>query len=245
MEYDQYLSSLMILDEQNLLDFTPFISETNTSNEEFPIIPSLDSSFPVQQSLEDIEFESLTIWDDMKMITSCCEDVVVSQPLIMPLNMASNDINIACVRDEEKMINESITLIGSRTSKIREIEYDELKKYFYMPIASAAKAMNVGLTVLKKRCRELGITRWPHRKMKSLNSLIHNVKEFGKDEGEEILRRELNTLEEERRLMEENPEMELNERTKRLRQACFKANYKKRKAMQLPCSYRSDIFLLN
>lgn len=153
-------------------------SETNTSNEEFPIIPSLDSSFPVQQSLEDIEFESLTIWDDMKMITSCCEDVVVSQPLIMPLNMASNDINIACVRDEEKMINKSITLIGSRTSKIREIEYDELKKYFYMPIASAAKAMNVGLTVLKKRCRELGITRWPHRKMKSLNSLIHNVKVY-------------------------------------------------------------------
>ena len=153
-------------------------SETNTFNHEFPIIPSLDSSFPVQQSLEDIDLESVTLWDDIKMITSCCEDVVVSQPFIMPINMTSNDIN-ACVREEEKTINyKCSTLIGSGSSKIREIEYDELKKYFYMPIASAAKAMNVGRTVLKKRCRELGITRWPHRKMKSLKSLINNVKVY-------------------------------------------------------------------
>jgi len=44
-----------------------------------------------------------------------------------------------------------------------------------MPITRAARELNVGLTVLKKRCRELGIARWPHRKMKSLKSLILNV----------------------------------------------------------------------
>jgi hypothetical protein len=33
----------------------------------------------------------------------------------------------------------------------------------------------VGVTVLKKRCRELGIARWPHRKVKSLNTLIENI----------------------------------------------------------------------
>jgi hypothetical protein len=44
-----------------------------------------------------------------------------------------------------------------------------------MPITRAAREMNVGLTVLKKRYRELGIARWPHRKMKSLKSLILNV----------------------------------------------------------------------
>ncbi|KAJ0961117.1 hypothetical protein J5N97_000932 [Dioscorea zingiberensis] len=230
MDYDQ-LCSLMILDEQDqLLDLTPFLSETNTYNE-LPIIPSLDAN------LEDIDLDSLT-WDD-NIVLPCYEDVVAQYPV--PLNIIPNDIKACVIRDEENVIKKSTTgsVIRPSRSKIREIGYSELKKYFYMPIASAAKEMNVGLTVLKKRCRELGIARWPHRKMKSLNSLIHNVKEFGKDEGsDEIIGRELKTLEEQQRLMEENPEMEMNERTKKLRQACFKANYKKRKAMQSPnCIY--------
>jgi hypothetical protein len=53
-----------------------------------------------------------------------------------------------------------------------------VSRYFYMPIMQAARELNVGLTLLKKRCRELGIPRWPHRKMKSLQSLIKNVQVF-------------------------------------------------------------------
>jgi hypothetical protein len=60
-------------------------------------------------------------------------------------------------------------------TRLDHIGFDELRKYFYMPITRAARELNVGLTVLKKRCRELGIARWPHRKMKSLKSLILNV----------------------------------------------------------------------
>lgn len=60
-------------------------------------------------------------------------------------------------------------------TRLDHIGFEELRKYFYMPITRAAREMNVGLTVLKKRCRELGIARWPHRKMKSLKSLILNV----------------------------------------------------------------------
>ncbi|XWS50338.1 hypothetical protein CRYUN_Cryun12cG0079600 [Craigia yunnanensis] len=56
------------------------------------------------------------------------------------------------------------------------LELDEIQKYFDFPISKAAKEMNVGLTVLKKRCRELNIMRWPHRKIKSSKSLINNVK---------------------------------------------------------------------
>nr|GLL29742.1 protein RKD1-like [Ipomoea trifida] len=41
---------------------------------------------------------------------------------------------------------------------------ETISKYFYMPITKAARELNVGLTLLKKRCRELGIRRWPHRK---------------------------------------------------------------------------------
>lgn len=55
------------------------------------------------------------------------------------------------------------------------IDFEEISRYFYVPITQAAKEMKVGLTLLKKRCRDLGIKRWPHRKMKSLDSLIHNV----------------------------------------------------------------------
>lgn len=53
--------------------------------------------------------------------------------------------------------------------------FEDVSRYFYMPITQAAKELNVGLTLLKKKCRELGIPRWPHRKMKSLQTLIKNV----------------------------------------------------------------------
>lgn len=48
---------------------------------------------------------------------------------------------------------------------------------------------------------------------------------------EESIRSELESLEQHKRMIEDNPEMELTERTKRLRQACFKANYKRRRLM--------------
>lgn len=62
---------------------------------------------------------------------------------------------------------------GRRKSSVLGLE--EIQKHFHIPISEAAKQMNVGLTVLKKRCRELNIMRWPHRKLKSLKSLIKNV----------------------------------------------------------------------
>ncbi|GFP93665.1 protein rkd4 [Phtheirospermum japonicum] len=114
---------------------------------------------------------------------------------------------------------------NGRCNKSSTLQLEEIQKYFDVPITKAAKELNVGLTVLKKRCRELNIMRWPHRKIKSLKSLIHNVKELG-------LTNEIEMLEEHKRMVEKIPEMELTERTKKLRQACFKANYKKRRSMQ-------------
>uniref|UniRef100_A0A7N0U2G1 RWP-RK domain-containing protein n=1 Tax=Kalanchoe fedtschenkoi TaxID=63787 RepID=A0A7N0U2G1_KALFE len=113
----------------------------------------------------------------------------------------------------------------SRFTKSSTLELEEIQKYFDMPITLAAKKMNVGLTVLKKRCRDLNIMRWPHRKIKSLKSLISNVKELG-------LEKEIQMLEEHRMTVEKMPHVELTEKTKKLRQACFKANYKKRRQVQ-------------
>jgi hypothetical protein len=56
-----------------------------------------------------------------------------------------------------------------------DISYSKLSNYFSMPITQAARELKIGLTVFKKKCREFGIPRWPHRKMKSLERLIHNV----------------------------------------------------------------------
>ncbi|KAK7411414.1 hypothetical protein VNO78_02847 [Psophocarpus tetragonolobus] len=109
-----------------------------------------------------------------------------------------------------------------------------VSEYFYMPISQAARELNVGLTHLKKRCREIGIQRWPHRKLMSLQTLIKNIQEQGEAEGHENnekIRTAIEMLEREKRMVEEMPDLELEANTRRLRQACFKANYKKRKLM--------------
>ncbi|KAJ4977471.1 hypothetical protein NE237_002577 [Protea cynaroides] len=123
-----------------------------------------------------------------------------------------------------------------KTNGSSELTKQVISSYFYMPITQAAKELNVGLTLLKKRCRELGINRWPHRKLMSLQTLIKNIQELREEEGEESeaqLRDAVELLEQERKLMEEMPDMQLEEKTKKLRQACFKANYKKRKLREV------------
>lgn len=50
-------------------------------------------------------------------------------------------------------------------------------------------------------------------------------------ESQEKMRNEIEVLEKEMKLVEEMPDKQLEDRTKRLRQACFKANYKKRRLM--------------
>ncbi|KAK9119255.1 hypothetical protein Scep_017348 [Stephania cephalantha] len=144
---------------------------------------------------------------------------------LMMMKSKSNSCNSSRVKKCRK-IDRSVHM-GSSSS---ELSRTTLSRYFYMPITQAAKELNVGLTLLKKRCRELGIPRWPHRKLMSLQTLINNVQEMGIED--EKIKDALRLLEEQRRMMEEMPEVDLEEKTKRLRQACFKANYKKRRLMR-------------
>lgn len=58
---------------------------------------------------------------------------------------------------------------------VKSLSREEIKPYFYMPITKAAKELNVGLTLLKKKSRELGISRWPHRKLMSIQGIITNL----------------------------------------------------------------------
>ncbi|KAL8457449.1 hypothetical protein ACS0TY_035349 [Phlomoides rotata] len=92
----------------------------------------------------------------------------------------------------------------------------------------------------KKRCRhdeEESNSKKLTRKMISqyfympITQAARELNEFGKKESEAKLKVSLEILEQEKKLMEEIPDMQLEDKTKRLRQAFFKANYKKRKLM--------------
>jgi hypothetical protein len=89
------------------------------------------------------------------------------------------------VKKEKEVKNQefpkSLTLASSsviRKKKSCSLQFDEIKEHFDVPITLAAKKMNVGVTLLKKRCRELNINRWPHRKLKSLMLLIEHLKVY-------------------------------------------------------------------
>ncbi|KAJ0229461.1 RWP-RK domain-containing protein [Hirschfeldia incana] len=129
----------------------------------------------------------------------------------------------------KRKINRDITTnITFSTSKALTMETISL--YFYMPITQAARELDVGLTLLKRRCRELGFARWPHRKLMSLLALISNAKKMEEGKLKNAL---LEMLENRKRMIEENPDLEFDDKTKRLRQACFKATHKIKKKASL------------
>ena len=47
-----------------------------------------------------------------------------------------------------------------------------ITRHFYMAVDQAAKKLGVGLSSLKRRCRAMGIKRWPCRKLNCLQELI-------------------------------------------------------------------------
>lgn len=82
------------------------------------------------------------------------------------------------LKEDDERININGGKIRCRESynnTAKMLSWKVISQYFYMPITQAANELNVGLTLLKKRCRELGIRRWPHRKLMSLQTLIKNV----------------------------------------------------------------------
>ena len=56
---------------------------------------------------------------------------------------------------------------------------DDLAKCFHMPSEDACKALGVGLTMLKRESRRVGIKRWPFRAVQSIDRLITNVQTSG------------------------------------------------------------------
>jgi hypothetical protein len=58
-----------------------------------------------------------------------------------------------------------------------KMDLERLSEYFHMPINDVSKELGICTTVLKKICRNLGIPRWPHRKVRNV-SWISSVSSF-------------------------------------------------------------------
>ncbi|KAA8533589.1 hypothetical protein F0562_030977 [Nyssa sinensis] len=208
---------------ESFFEFDPYLFPYQNNH-----IPQLEF-----KDLEDI-IDDFFSWD-VTLLPSFNGDMITidAKPLnIMTVNSDhsnnggsfSSEVTSAVQREFTSSSIQEVEKGLAGRSKSATLELDEIQKYFDVPITRAAKELKVGLTLLKKRCRELNIMRWPHRKIKSLKTLIDNVKDLG-------LTEEIEMLKEHKRMLEKIPELELTERTKRLRQACFKANYKKRRSL--------------
>ncbi|XP_054796436.1 protein RKD4 [Prosopis cineraria] len=194
------------------------------SNPIFPELENFDSNFSGFDYNFSVVHDDFAI--DEKPITFVLPNTSLCESFPVPMGQSSSSMvmgngSAPSIKEEDETRNR---ISSHRNKRSACLELDDIRKYFDVPITKAAKELNVGLTLLKRRCRELNITRWPHRKIKSLKALIDNVKELG-------LADEVAMLEKHKKLMEKLPDMELSDKTKKLRQACFKANYKRRRSL--------------
>ncbi|KAI7734669.1 hypothetical protein M8C21_009087 [Ambrosia artemisiifolia] len=120
------------------------------------------------------------------------------------------------------------------TKDIASLGLEDLAKYFDLPIIEASKNLKVGLTVLKKKCREFGIPRWPHRKIKSLDGLISDLQEEVKRQQEDdeeaalAVAQRQKMIESEKERIEKKPFMDIQIETKKFRQDIFKKRHRAR-----------------
>lgn len=57
----------------------------------------------------------------------------------------------------------------------QQLTLEDIKPYFQLNIEDAAKALGVGLTMFKRKCRKVGIPRWPKRKVRCLHLSVVNL----------------------------------------------------------------------
>ncbi|GAB4814763.1 hypothetical protein N2152v2_001809 [Parachlorella kessleri] len=117
------------------------------------------------------------------------------------------------------------------------LEFLEGKGYFDMPLQKAAALLRVGVTTLKKVCRQYNIERWPFRKRSSLDRLIVKTREYFSEDRQQQGGEALARLEAEKQAMKGNVGVQLPDQVKRFRQSVFKLEHKARKRAS-KCSAR-------
>lgn len=114
--------------------------------------------------------------------------------------------------------------VGRKPGRYDHITVDMLSDngFLDMPIQEAARHLGIGLSVLKRVCREMGLVRWPFRKRQSINNVMQQTKTFlAEDKQAEVLA----ALEGQLQTLTGTGET-FDSATKCYRQACFKLNHK-------------------
>uniref|UniRef100_A0A0D9XXY7 RWP-RK domain-containing protein n=1 Tax=Leersia perrieri TaxID=77586 RepID=A0A0D9XXY7_9ORYZ len=63
-----------------------------------------------------------------------------------------------------------------RREKTRKLQLGDIAPYFELPIAKAASKLDVCATALKGICRKHGVSRWPYRKVRSIDRQIATLR---------------------------------------------------------------------
>ncbi|OQR98109.1 hypothetical protein ACHHYP_09166 [Achlya hypogyna] len=58
---------------------------------------------------------------------------------------------------------------------VKDVTLNELRPHFNKPMAAVAQEMGVCITLMKKICRKNGLSRWPHRRIRSLVNRITSL----------------------------------------------------------------------
>ncbi|CAN6276607.1 unnamed protein product [Urochloa humidicola] len=133
---------------------------------------------------------------------------------------------------------------------IDSITLVEIAPYFHLPISEASKTLKIGVSILKRKCRKYGIPRWPHRKIKSLDSLITDLEFVLEDDTGEDGQQELQHMEEqqqaeaikaltkrkmmlesEKETLQQKPALDLMTETKQFREDVFKRRHRAKSAV--------------
>ncbi|KAF8651862.1 hypothetical protein HU200_063108 [Digitaria exilis] len=128
---------------------------------------------------------------------------------------------------------------------IESITLVDIARCFHLPIREASKTLKIGVSILKRKCRKYGIPRWPHRKIKSLESLINDLEYVLDDDAREEVQQGLQKIEEERQaaaikaltkrkkmlesemeIIQQKPALDLMTETKQFREDVFKRRYR-------------------
>ncbi|KAF9601940.1 hypothetical protein IFM89_024274 [Coptis chinensis] len=135
--------------------------------------------------------------------------------------------------------DKKITYTAASPEHVASISFDDISKYFGRPVREACANLKVGQTVLKRKCRDFGIPKWPYRKIKSLDNLIHNIKaEVGRQQAkmnQETAEAVLETqkiIESEKELIEKRPAIQLKSETKKFRERLFKRKHLAQRAQE-------------
>jgi len=104
----------------------------------------------------------------------------------------------------------------SRSAPESMLTKAELSRYFDLPRKEAAKRLGVCVTLLKRRCRELGIHCWPFRKMRCLDDRIRHLENRKEQQvchssDELVVDKQIRTLQQRRAALLKNPNISLQQ----------------------------------